>query len=442
MPRNSPRFGGDFFGLCWIRGGRDNRADHCAASFISGGRDGAESFPCRNRIDRGGILTRMNEHSPASMQVDAFSRRHLLMTVGRTPQVVTETIYALAMRSPPEAFVPTELHLVTTEEGRRQAELELLDSGHARLGALCVELGLDRAALRFDRSTIHVVRDAAGRPLEDIRTVADNEAGADAIVGLVRHLTADVDSALHVSLAGGRKTMGFYLGYALSLFGRPQDRLSHVLVDPRFENLADFYYPSTESRILRLHNGLTVDARDARIELADIPVVSLRGLLGPELLGDGDTSYARIVQRARRDIGTPPRLLVDLRRLSLIAGVVPVRLKTPEFIWYALFAKRAQAGAQGIGWRNLDSRDAVLQLRALADKVGWHGGERVDPEAWIEGDSLSISASDRIVSRLNKQLRDALGPGPATPYRIARTGPRAASRYRLGLPTHCIHLVE
>lgn len=384
----------------------------------------------------------MNERSPTSTVVAAFPRRYLLMTVGRTPQVVTETLYALAVRSAPEAFVPTELHLVTTEEGRRQAELELLDTGHARMKELCAELGLDRTALRFGQSTIHVVRDANGRPLEDIRSVADNEAGADAIVGLVRRLTADADSALHVSLAGGRKTMGFYLGYALSLFGRPQDRLSHVLVDPRFESLPEFYFPSRTSRILKLRNGLTVDARDAQVELADIPVVSLRGLLGPELLGDGDTSYAAIVQRARRDIGGPARLVVDLRSLSVVAGDLLLTLKAPEFIWYALFAQRAQAGDEGVGWRNRDSREAARQLATLADRIGWHGGERIDPQAWIDAGSLSIPASDRIVSRLNKQLREALGPGPSAPYRIVREGPRASSLYRLALPAHSIHFVE
>ena len=50
-------------------------------------------------------------------------------------------------------------------------------------------------------------------------------------------------ASLHVSIAGGRKTMGFYVGYALSLFARDQDRLSHVLVPPSLESRQDFFYP-------------------------------------------------------------------------------------------------------------------------------------------------------------------------------------------------------
>lgn len=64
---------------------------------------------------------------------------------------------------------------------------------------------------------------------------------ADAIVELVRRCTQDDQTALHVSIAGGRKTMGFFMGYALSLYGRPQDRLSHVLVSAPFESNHDFY---------------------------------------------------------------------------------------------------------------------------------------------------------------------------------------------------------
>ncbi|MBF4102237.1 hypothetical protein INT80_01850 [Gallibacterium anatis] len=45
---------------------------------------------------------------------------------------------------------------------------------------------------------------------------------------------------MHVSIAGGRKTMGFFAGYALSLYGRAQDSLSHVLVSAEYEAIQNF----------------------------------------------------------------------------------------------------------------------------------------------------------------------------------------------------------
>jgi CRISPR-associated protein (TIGR02584 family) len=53
---------------------------------------------------------------------------------------------------------------------------------------------------------------------------------------------------LHVSIAGGRKSMGFFAGYAFSLFGRTQDRLSHVLVNDPFESFPDFYFPQNHTK--------------------------------------------------------------------------------------------------------------------------------------------------------------------------------------------------
>ncbi len=51
-------------------------------------------------------------------------RRILLAATGLTPQVITETLYALATAEMP--FVPTEVHLVTTATGAENARLNLL----------------------------------------------------------------------------------------------------------------------------------------------------------------------------------------------------------------------------------------------------------------------------------------------------------------------------
>ena len=53
---------------------------------------------------------------PTPMTPDPFPRRILLVVTGLTPQVVTETVYALAVVANPP-WLPTELHLLTTREG-------------------------------------------------------------------------------------------------------------------------------------------------------------------------------------------------------------------------------------------------------------------------------------------------------------------------------------
>ena len=210
-----------------------------------------------------------------------FPRRVLAMAVGLTPQVVTETVYALAVRREPP-WVPTELLLLTTAEGAMRARLMLLDPQIGQFHRLCAEHGLT-GRIRFGADDIVAIAGDDG-PLHDIRTPADNALAADAITAAVRRLCVDPEAAVHVSIAGGRKSMGYYIGYALSLFGREQDRLSHVLVNEPFENIPDFFFPPAQPRVVFGAGNRPASSADAVVQLAEIPFVRLRSGLPAELL--------------------------------------------------------------------------------------------------------------------------------------------------------------
>ncbi len=214
------------------------------------------------------------------MRVEGESpRRILLCACGITPQVVTESLYCLRVAAE-ERFAVNEVHIITTARGREAAEASLLVAGH--FAQLCKDYGFDD--IRFDASHIEVIRDPLGSELDDIRSPEENAAAADCITELIRRLSSDEGAALHVSLAGGRKTMSYYAGYALSLFGRPQDRLSHVLVKEEFEAEPEFFYPTPDSRAIRTRSGRHLDASRATLTLANIPFVRLRGTLPAHIL--------------------------------------------------------------------------------------------------------------------------------------------------------------
>ncbi len=226
-------------------------------------------------------------------------RRILLAVTGLTPQVITETLYALTQLTRP-AFVPTEIYLLTTQKGAALARRQLLTPGTGWFHRLCREY--DLPAMRFTSARIEAVRRPDGRPMDDIRTPEDNLAMANAILRRVRQCTALPDSALHVSMAGGRKTMGFYAGYALSLLGRPQDRLSHVLVDAAGETNSEFFYPPRRpARPAR---------RGPQVMLAEVPVVFLRQGIPPGLL-HGHESFDQTVA-AINQAGADASLRLDL----------------------------------------------------------------------------------------------------------------------------------
>jgi len=161
----------------------------------------------------------------------------LLATIGASPQVLTETLYALHQSG--KAF-PDEVFVITTLSAKNMLINGLFRDGH--LQALKNEYQMPDFA--FDESHIWLIEDDAGNPLEDAKSVEDQSDMADFITRTLFKLTSDPNLAIHTSLAGGRKTMAFYIGYAMSLLGREQDTLSHVFVDDNYEFVRDFWYPT------------------------------------------------------------------------------------------------------------------------------------------------------------------------------------------------------
>ncbi len=371
-------------------------------------------------------------------QASGFPRRCLLAVTGLTPQVVTETLYALAHG--PDAWIPTEVHLVTTREGAERARLALLSEQPGWFDRLLRDYALPPIA--FGNDHIHVLRDAQGQPLDDIRTLQDNQHAADQITELVRSLTADDSAALHVSIAGGRKTMGYYLGYALSLFGRPQDRLSHVLVSEPFESSWNFFYPTPYEYIIQVKGEKLADCRHARVDLADIPFVRLREGL-PERLRVGHALFSQAVSAANRAL-LPPRLRLDVQRRSVLADEEAIALGPTEFAVLYWLARRRQTGEPEVDWSTREAAKAFLATAAQVMNPA--SGEYERLERAFNGRMDDPKALGEYFepqkSRINKALTDALGEHAAQRYAITRSGGRGASRYGLPLSSDAITIEE
>ncbi|MCC6473360.1 MAG: TIGR02584 family CRISPR-associated protein [Burkholderiales bacterium] len=363
---------------------------------------------------------------------ESFARRILLCVTGLSPQVVTETIYALSLCARP-AFVPTEIHLITTGEGADQARHTLLSKKPGWFHRLRTDF--DLAAIRFTETQIHVLSDSTGRLLADIRSPEENARAADFITEKVRGLTSDPDCALHVSIAGGRKTMGFYLGYALSLFGRPQDRLSHVLVSSPFESSPHFFYPSPESRVITLHDGRHVDCIDARVTLAEIPFVSLRHGL-PRALLEGRASYVATVEAARDALG-PAQLTIDVNARRIRAAGRSIELAPAQLALLTLFARRARAGLPALGappkgvpepaW----AESYLRELRVIRGPASDLDATERTLRQGMDGEYFS-----QLLSKLRRAMQRELGTA-ALPYLVNDGGGRPR-RYRLDLPPQAV----
>jgi CRISPR-associated protein (TIGR02584 family) len=359
-----------------------------------------------------------------------YSRRILLAVAGLSPQIVTETLYALAVQGD-LPFVPTEVRLVTTTEGAERVRLSLLSEDPGWLLRLVRDYDLPPIAFTADH--VQVLTDADGVPLPDIRELDDNELVADQLTETIRRLTADPDCALHVSLAGGRKTMGYYAGYALSLFGRPQDRLSHVLVNEPFEQSWDFFYPTPYSRVIITRDNKPADTKDARVTLAPVPFVRLREGLPDRLLA-GHASFGDTIAAAQRAL-EPPELIIDLAGQRIQAAGEIVTMTPAPLAFYAMMARRRQQGLHAARWNS----DGIAEqyLAEYRNIVGAFSGDLERAEAALTN-GMSDDDFDQRKSRTNATLTKALGTQLAGPYLIQAEGKRPHTRYRLRLEAGAI----
>jgi len=346
-------------------------------------------------------------------------RRVLLLASGLSPQIVTETLYALAVARKPR-WVPDEVHLITTAKGKERALSDLLAPKTGWFHRLREEY--DLPPIQFDSRTIHLLTDATGRPLEDIRTEADNEAAADAIVDLVRCLTMRPETELHVSIAGGRKTMGFFLGYALSLYGRVQDTMSHVLVSEPYESHPEFFYPSRRQRMIRAPDGKMLDTSDARIWLAEIPYVRMR--LGvPEELIQGKVRYLDVVQAVESSLAKARiRLLPKQKKVETPLGVFELPPVDFAFYWWLadLRRERRESGyayCPKDGLPDRKARDDYLSYLRRISNDGFSGHYGRTERGLRDGMTRAFFQERK--SRINQRIRQALKT-QQSPYEIVR----------------------
>ncbi len=368
-----------------------------------------------------------------------YPRRILLAVSGLSPQIVTETLYGLTVKQNPP-FIPTEIWLITTLEGAHRARLSLLHPQEGYFHHFCREYGYP--AITFTDEQIEVIRTPEGVELADIRSELHNEAAADTITRLVRQLTQDEACAIHASIAGGRKTMGYYLGYALSLFGRRQDRLSHVLVAEHYENHPDFYYPTRGSRVIHTRDNRPLDTQQATVLLADIPFLRLREDI-PEPLLTGVSGFSETVNRAAALQRQTPHLTIHPdytlemggERLNLQPSLVAFYLWIVQgaLLYETPYAKPHEAEPE---------RSYGASFFALYQQVRGELSDTDRTDKALKEEGMSYSYFNEKCSRVNGELERQLGKKAAAPYRIIRAGKRGASYYTVHLEREQIDGLE
>ncbi len=355
----------------------------------------------------------------------------LLNVTGLTPQVVTETLYALHRQG---QALPEQIHILTTAEGYQRARLTLINDGW--LTRFYHDYQLPQPD--FSERHIHILQQANGESLADIRTQADNQAMADGITEWIRTLTADPDTSLHVSIAGGRKTMGFYAGYALSLYGRFQDRLSHVLISADYESHPQFYYPTPYSHVIYGNDPTRkpLDTQNAEVMLADIAFVRLRHGLDDALL-QGKSSFSQSVAKAQQALG-PAYLNIDLQQCCIKAQDTVIKLAPADLAFYSWLLKRQLTG-QPLPTCPCDGAPEHSYAEQYLQEYRLINGELGGADRTIQAlqQGMSKTFFEQRKSRINKTLQQSLSHG-ALAYLITARGRRPNTCYQILLDAYQI----
>lgn len=289
----------------------------------------------------------------------------LLLVTGGTPQIITETIWALACDPQHnEQWVPDEVHIISTRYGLNEVKNKLL--GKDKILTRMKNEYAQIANLRLEENFLHCFTDQEGNELEDLRTPEENEFAANLICEKIRHFSSDEKVSLHVSIAGGRKTMGFYAGYALSLYGRAQDRMSHVLIDEKFEKGINFYYPSKNENdfIIDRENKTIGLSKDAQVWLAQIPFVRLKEAVKDKHQLKGEDSFSTVVHKINESFNDVKlKILVHSHEVLINDKFVIKNLAPREFAMLHWFADLRKKGFDGIvaPTKKINSKDIPPQ---------------------------------------------------------------------------------
>lgn len=210
-----------------------------------------------------------------------LKRTVLVAGMGTSPAVLTETVWALAHQKP--SVVPDEIVVLTTRPGKDKLRREIFDGRSNVWGRMCESLRNEKidieGRLVFGDTSIRVMPDAQGNGIADLRSGEDNLRAADFMLQQLRQYTESSDTVVLASIAGGRKTMSALLFSCMTLLGREDDKVFHVLLPSEFEGGVEppMFYPVEGVTYVNRLTGKKYKGDSFRSELFEVPFVRMRG---------------------------------------------------------------------------------------------------------------------------------------------------------------------
>lgn len=369
----------------------------------------------------------------------------LLAVTGLSPQVITETLYALHQ----DNRHVDAIHVITTRDGKEKIYAEVLGGEKGHYFRYLEDYDIDPAIIDFDHGNIHVVTDEHGIEIPDIATESDNEHLLKKCLELTFYLTKDPETAVFFSVAGGRKTMSSCLTLAAQMYGRPQDRLYHVLVSPEFESSRDFYYPPKKSRTIELKDiqgqPFFKETRYAQVNLIHIPFVSIREKLSADLLKEPKDPGSLLISLIKEEMS---RLTVNMINSKITYNKMELDMMPARMALYAFFAmqkRNCPKKAESCG----KCTDCFIDIQTVFNKQDHITelyrkvcGTRPLNEMSVTGiTNLSADNFNMYKGKIKKDLLGRFGPYALKELEIASVGTRPDTCYGILMDKAKIEIV-
>ena len=261
----------------------------------------------------------------------------LLAVCGLSPQVITETLYALYQNYKKIDAI----HIITTRDGKEKIFAQLLSGDEGYYHKFLNDYDIDSSSIDFGPENIHTLKDEHGNELADIITEDDNEKLLKKCLELAFLFTSDPNTSVFFSIAGGRKTMSACLMVAAQMYGRSQDRIYHVLVSPEFESNRDFFFPPKTPKMIKLidkqGNPFYKSTKYAEVTLVPIPFVSIRKQLSKDYLTqpkDPGTLMLSLIKEKET------KLIINMIDSKIIYKDLEIDMMPARMALYAFFILR------------------------------------------------------------------------------------------------------
>jgi len=369
----------------------------------------------------------------------------LLAVTGLSPQVITETLYALHQSN----RNVDAIHVITTRDGKEKIYTGLFGGKKGHYYKYLKEYGIPPGSIDFSHENVYVVTDEYGVEATDIANESHNEQLLKKCMELAFSFTKDPETAVLFSIAGGRKTMSSCLTIAAQMYGRPQDRLYHVLVSPEFESNRDFYYPPKESKRIKLmdknREPFFKETKFAEINLIPVPFFSIRKKLSDDFLKEPKDPATLMLSLVKEE---NPGLTVNLKICKIIYKTIEQDLMPARMALYAFFImqkknclKRVES-CDNCNECFIDIQSVFEKQAEITDIYKKICGTRPLDEM-KDGGIIKLDNHNFMMykSRIKENLLNRYGPYALKNLEIASIGSRPHTRYGIRMDKSAIEVV-